>query len=194
MIKHTIRLFSNTPDNLHCVQACLQMIFLHFDMPVPTMRELDIFTGHVDGAYTQDTNVIMFLMNYGFLVTHIEPLDYVQFAERGPAYLREIFGPERYEDQCRHSDLVADQRSAKELMHFAPRLINRKPLVRDVIGALVDGYIPMISIGNHVVVVTGYLEDQIFVNDPGIPAAIYSVSRVELARMLYSAMLIKKRT
>lgn len=192
MIKHSIRLFSNTEDNRHCVQACLQMVFVHFKLPVPSIEELDIMTGHVDGGYTRDTNVIMFLMSTGFNVVHIEPLDYVRFADQGRVYLREIFSKERYEDQDKNGDIDADQRSASELLAFRPRLVVRKPLVRDIISALQSDSIPIVSTGSHVIVITGYDGDYIFVNDPGIPASSYKVSREEFAKKIYSVMIVKK--
>lgn len=192
MIKHSIQLFSNTEDNRHCVQACLQMVFSHFKLPVPTITELDKMTGHIDGGYTQDTNVIMFLVSTGFDITHIEPLDYVKFVDRGREYLKEIFSKEMFEDQDKNGDIDADQRSARELLGFKPRLVVRKPLVRDVISALKSDCIPMISTGGHVIVATGYDDDNVFVNDPGIPASSYKLTRERLSKMIYSAMLIKK--
>ena len=206
MTKRNIELFSNTPDNTHCVQACLKMVFSHLNTPQQklSVKQLDRPTHHISGRFTGDTCTILWLTSLGYKVIHYEPLDYVQFALRGEKYLRQIWKPDYFKLQKEMSDLDLERQNAKQLIDKKVELICGTPHIDYLTYQFGRGYACMISVnpytlddmagvGSHMVVLTGYDREFVYFNDPGPVASKKKVKRELFSKAIYSATLIKRK-
>lgn len=143
----TYKHYPNTQDGNHCVQACIQTVVDHFGMEVPTLRRLDIITGHKPGMYTWLTDALLWLSSKKFRILHIENLDYERFASEGASYLKEIYSKEVFELQERMSDLRREQRAAKLLTKYKEIQLIRSTMPVQIIKPMLDsGYACMASV------------------------------------------------
>lgn len=161
------KFYPNSKDGNHCVQACIQTLLDHFNVPVPTLYELDRITNHRPGRYTWMSATLLWLAEQGFKVMHVENIDYRQFAEHGSSYLADIYSNEVFELQDKMSDLKQEQIYASRLISTAGiELMNDRWSISKIKPFLERGYVALVSInpfvldgksdliGSHLVVVT----------------------------------------
>lgn len=178
-INHDIPFVSNDEDDMHCFQASLSMIIQYFrpDEDI-SFEKLDKKTDHLPGHGTWPLQGLQFLRSLGIDVSIITPFDYEKFVEQGVEYIRAMYGDEIAQWQDENNDLSADQEKIKKLLPTA-RIENRNPTYNDILSTL-EKYPVMCSIDSsitrgeleytgHFVVIRGYDDKGLFLNDPGLP-------------------------
>ena len=174
--------YSNTSDDTHCVQASLRMLLKYFEPEKDfTWEELETITAKVEGMSTWKSAMWIWLKEHDYDLHIIESFDARRFIAEGNAYLIDEFGEETATWQIKMSDIPQERRLYKELLEKVP-LDNREPLVKDIKTYIDNGYLVCASINSrklahqdgyvgHSVVVTGYDDTTITLNNPGLPAA-----------------------
>jgi hypothetical protein len=179
-VNYDIPFYANTPDDTHCVQAVFKMIAEHFRPDLThSFEEWDVISHKKQGGWTWPMSSLMWLKEQGFDVVNIEDFDYDRFSKEGLAYLATLWGQELADIQAEKTNVPAEQEIAKR---FAREIDTerRAPILKDVRSLLDDGYLVSLSVNlrilngqegyvGHLVVVRGYDESGVFLNDPGLP-------------------------
>ncbi len=109
--------FPNTPDNTHCFQAAIRGMAKYFwPKEEYSWNELDRITCKVSGLWTWPSAGLLWFKEKGAKVKIIEPFDYLNFIDKGGAYLTEEYGREVAEVQINNSDIKQEQILAKNLL------------------------------------------------------------------------------
>jgi hypothetical protein len=179
------KLFKNSADGMHCVQACLQMLLYSFGKPVLSLDELDNITHHEPEMMTWMSDALLWLTDQGFQVDNYENLDYRRFAEEGKEYLKTIWDKETFELQDRYSDLDREQMMAGKLIRAGALMVDTRLSLDEIRKKTDDGYFTMLSVnphalngclgyGSHLVVVKsiGHKKSMLFDPDMGKPYSI----------------------
>lgn len=200
-----IPFYSNSEDDLHCLQACLRMA-LKYWLPEQEFNfgKLDRLSGNKPNKWTWDSRSMLWLLNHGFHVQKITPFDYKLFAADGKNYLQRLWNPEVYKRQDEMSNLRNEQALAKRLKKDTKmRFIRRSPRTSDLSKLLNDGYVLIAHINprvldnlpgysNHSVVITGLEPKEVVFHDPGLPAEKYRhVARNKFDQALKELLAIK---
>lgn len=179
-INYPVPFVSNHEDDMHCYQASLSMIIQYFfPEKDPTFEDLDVETGHTPGNGTWPLQGLQYLRSLGIDVLLITPFSYEDFVKDGVEYIRKEYGDEVATWQDENNDLVSDARMIEELLPAA-KIENRNPNYEDIINYLQEHPV-MCSIDSsvtrgeeeytgHFVVIRGFDDKGLYINDPGLPA------------------------
>jgi len=163
---------------MHCVQACLKMLFHFYGRPVLSFKELDIITGHDPHSFTWMGKAFLWLVKNGFEVISVENFDYRIFAKQGIKYLKQVWSEETFKVQDQYSNLVAEQVMARKLINSEVQFINaRWPLAKIHSFRIKGDYFTLLSVnqfalyrkdgyGAHMVVLGEKKGDRFKVYDP----------------------------
>jgi hypothetical protein len=173
---------TNTPDDLHCVEACVAMILETVD-PAKTysLEDLARIAGKIKGGWTWPMRLIVWLADQGFEIISEVGFDYPAFAADGALYLERAFGNEVARTQVAHADIDAER---KAVPAFLERIKPRKtiPTLARLRELLEQGYFLMCNINSriihgqpgysgHAILIYRIEGNQIYAHDPGLPAA-----------------------
>jgi hypothetical protein len=107
--------FANQPDDNHCLQASMLMVFKSLGIPM-SWAKINKLTQY-DERYYSWTIVAATLISQAIPGTKfITPLDYKKFAKEGKKYLQSIWSEKWYESQKAHAspNFKREQQFAKE--------------------------------------------------------------------------------
>lgn len=173
---------SNTPDNLHCVQASFLIILKNF---IPNIEidwdDWQKMTGFEEGKGTWPTAGLIWFIKNKFDVRHIESFDFNKFALKGELYLSQVFSDAMFESVAKDTNFEMEQDRAQELSTYGV-CENRAPTAEDIKRYLGNGYLVRAHVNakalnrqsgyaGHSVVVFGYDDSSFMLHDPGLPAA-----------------------
>lgn len=179
MINYSIPFYPNTSDDTHCFQAGIKMIYEYFKPDdVRSFGEWDKISEKVENMWTWPMAALIW-MSTDFDIIVVETFDYERFANEGGHYLEEFFGKGVAKKQIEMSDISQEQIFAREF----PTKINlekRTPTIEDITRFLDQGYLVACAVNvrifsnregyaGHFVVVKGYADDNLILNDPGLP-------------------------
>ncbi len=179
-INYPVPFFSNTPDDTHCFQAAMKMVYEYFKPDEKlSFAEWDKISAKVEGLYTWQMAGLLWMAK-DFYVTDIETFDYKRFIEEGGSYLHELLGDEVAENQIKNSDIEQEKRYAREFLDRI-RIDRRAPAINDITVLLDKINLVVCNVNarvmnnkegyaGHFVVVKGYDEEHLIVHDPGLPA------------------------
>lgn len=180
MINYDVPFVSNIADDKHCYQASISMMIqYYFPDKKLSFQELDIETDHTPGHGTWPLKGLEFLRSMGIDVLLITPFSYEEFVKDGVEYIRREYGDEIAQWQDENNDLKADAKKIAELLPTA-KIEKRDPTYDDIISYLkhhpvlcsVDSSIMRgeDEYTGHFVVIRGFDEQGLILNDPGLPA------------------------
>lgn len=176
-MRYDVPLYNN-PDGTHCFQASLRSILKFFEPHKNfTFKQLDKITAKEKGLWTWPMAGELWLKESGYEVKKIERFDYARLAEIGGDYLVELFGPKVAHEQIIHSNMSVEINRARD---FAGKIdiSQRLPGIEDIRKYLGEGFLVWCVINSrklsgsagyvgHFVVVTGYDENGLYINDSG---------------------------
>lgn len=182
MTNYSVPFVSNTPDDMHCLQASYAMIRQYFDPATDfDWDEWSTATGFMPGKGTWSTAGLIWFKEQGYEVVHISTFDYQEFAVKGTEYLIESLGElvGKWE-----SEFIGDLELEKaRALYFAALgvWVKRAPDLNDIRSYLDDGYLIKCLVNmnalndkpgylGHAVVVKGYTPTELIIHDPGLPA------------------------
>lgn len=179
-VQNDIPFISNTPDDLHCLQAAYGMIRQYFEPDWRIDEEWSELTGFRPGKGSWGTSGLLWFHEHGYDVKHITSFDYPVFAEIGGPYLLESLGPEAGAFEVKFTDVDFELDKIRAMLQ-AGFWDDRTPTLQDIIDYLDRGYLLRCLINlnllnsksgyvGHAVVVSGYTEHGLIVQDPGLPA------------------------
>jgi hypothetical protein len=176
--------FVENPDSLHCTQAAFIMALKLLGNPTLSMSEAEHLTGFREGVETWPYGMICALAEFGFEVRHIDGLSAVDLTSDPVTTLeRSGLDKETLDYFLRITDFSQERQ-------FVTRALNtglvefetRAPTVNDILEALNDGWLPIISLDaavlnsrprngfeGHVVLALGLERGKLIVSDPGPP-------------------------
>lgn len=177
-----IPFYSNTKDDLHCVQASLKSALkFYFPKRNWSFLYLDRVTKHKKGKFTWNSAMLIFLARLGFEVIDIEDFDYRRFGEAGEKFLQHTWPKQVFALQKRYSDLRVEQQLAKKLVKTKGVNLGMRPAtLKDVKKFFSDGYLIFCSINpyvlkhqkgytSHMVLLTDVQKNRVVFHDPGLP-------------------------
>jgi len=177
---YEIPFYGNTPDNTHCFQAALKMIFKHFwpDRDY-SWEELEKITAKKEGLWTWPMAGLVWMSTQNVEIKNIEVFDYERFIQDGSKYLVDEFGQEVADIQIAHSDIEQEQRLSAEFLKRV-KVTKTIPTIEDIKKLLMNGYVLICPINSrqlnqkpgysgHTVVVKGFDDSSLTINDPGLP-------------------------
>lgn len=177
-VDNQIPFYTNTPDATHCRQASLKMVIEHFyPERVLTFDELDVITHKVPDEWTWQMAGLLWLQENGFEVIDIEGFDFERFIAEGGEYLKAEFGEEVALEQIAHSNIESEREISKRFLEKV-NFEKRSPGYEDVTRFLDNGYLLTADINQsallgeegyvgHTVVIKGYDDAHVILNDPG---------------------------
>lgn len=201
-----VPLFENSPEDVHCVQAVLQMILkYYFPGRLYTLEYLDKVTHHFPGGWTWDTAVFQFLLTLGFEIKVFSRFDFEAFAVGGVRYLEKMWDAETLRLQSINADLVFEQSLARDFWltpHPNFSYTKRCASKEDFEKMFSDGFLLAPSVNayaleneegfcSHYILITGLTKEQVIFNDVDPPAtknACVSWEQFEHARPAYSTL------
>ncbi len=173
---------TNTPDDLHCVEACVAMILETVD-PTKTysLEDLGRIAGKIKGGWTWPMRLMVWLADQGFEIISEVGFDYPAFATDGALYLERTFGNEVARTQVAHADIDAER---KAVPAFLERIQPQKmiPTMTRLRELLAQEYFLMCNVNSriihgqsgycgHAILIYRIEGDRVYVHDPGLPAA-----------------------
>jgi hypothetical protein len=177
-----IKFYPNTPDDLHCVEACFQMVLKYLfpdqDWSLEQLRKMVRHLPHKGAALS---GMMIELVKLGLHVVNIENLDYGKFAEDGEDYLKTIWDSQTLAGQKELIDIRHEQKLAKELTQSDKvELVTREAVFKDAENYFHKNNIVLVSINplvldgregywSHLVVITDINNDSVTFHDPGLP-------------------------
>lgn len=172
--------YSNTSDNIHCLQASLKMIYEYF-IPenIISFKKWDEITAHKSGFWTWTMSGLIWFQENGFEVVNIELFDYHKFSEYGERYLLDFFGEEVGKMQIKYSKINQEVQISKDFVKKL-KLEIRLPTLYEIRLLLRNGYIVLCSINSnildgcsgyvaHAIVIKGCTDSTLILHDPGLP-------------------------
>lgn len=179
-VNYKIPFYSNTPDNIHCVQASMKMVQEYFQPELKlSFDEWDKITCHKPGLWTWTMAGLMWFKKKGYEVIDIEYFDYKRFSEEGEKYILDFAGEEVGMTQIKYSDIPQEIEISKDFVkEVRPEV--RIPTLKDVRSFLKDGFLVICAVNahalykeagysGHVVVVKGCTDSSLILHDPGLP-------------------------
>lgn len=176
-----IPFYSNTEDNINCFEACIRIIFKHFEPTQDwTWAEIEAFTGKRDGYWTWPTLSLLRFHELGYDVVLFEDFDYAKFTQEPVSFLESKYGVEGASAQIKNSNLPYEVEVAKKYIQAIPNQ-PRVPNFSDIHKLLQQEYLVICMLNSkalkhetgyigHSVVVHGLDAEQIFFHDPGPPS------------------------
>ena len=160
------------------------MLLAYFGLPEKSLslKKLDKITNHKNGMFTWQGVSLLWLASIGFEVINFENIDYKMFAKNGSEYLKKIWPKETFDIQNKYSDLKKEQQIATKLLNNPHIQLKQKSLsIKEIKNYFDKGYFIMVSVNSlflankkgyssHMVVITGFDNTYVHINDPGLPA------------------------
>lgn len=175
-----VQFFENAADNNSCFQACLKMVLKYY-LPNENYSwlELDRVTAKKQGLWTWPMAGLVWMQENNFKVINIELFDYKEFIDNPERYLIDYYGEEVGHDQIKNSDIEQGVKFSKKLIEVV-EVENRSPNFNDIKKLINDGYLIIVNVNSsaldgyngytgHFVVVIGFDNFSIYLNDPGLP-------------------------
>lgn len=108
---------SNLEDNLHCLQACIKMVFDTLNI-TKSWVEIDKMVSYEPQLYSWSVAGAKALADYIGEVKMYSVLNYLNFATKGKAYLKEAWPQGYYDNQKKHAspDFKREQALAKSFL------------------------------------------------------------------------------
>ena len=192
----------NTDDKLHCTQASLMMSWKALTGKDLSMREAETATGFRAGVETWPYGMIAWLGEQGAEVIHIDAMDPVALAQDPRQELaRGGFDKSTIAYFYKISDFPSESRAIKRALRTGNvRFQVEIPDVGDIPNYLDAGWLIIASVNatvlgggdsqvfdGHVVVIHGYKDGHVTVQDPGPPPRQnYVIPLAQLKRALQS--------
>ena len=179
-MKVDVPFYSNTQDNTHCYQAALKMVLKYFKPNEEySWEQLDQITAKVKDLWTWPTASMIWLNEKGFELIDIEIFDWDKFSKQGESYLIDFYGEEVAKEQIKHGDIEQEKKLARNLVERI-KIQNRLPSIDDIKELLSKGYLIIALINSskinqkdgytgHFVVIKSFDENNLVINDPGLP-------------------------
>jgi len=177
-----MQFFAN-PDDTHCFQACLRMLFSKFAPSNDySWSQLDEISGKKSGKWTWPLRAIGELSEMGLVVEVIDDFDYPQFISRAESYLIERFGPEAGAEQINNSDIPYEVEVARKYSHLVSRI--GAPTIDELRAFVSRGMLPICCLNlpalygqpgylGHFILVVSVTDGTVILNDPGISTPEY---------------------
>jgi hypothetical protein len=156
------------------------MILGHF-LPQRTFSfdQLNILLGKHKNGGTWTAKGHSWLVGQGFEVEYWTLIDWPRFVAEGKSYLIEQFGQEVADSQTASGDIELEQARAAEALTKV-KTLRKEPQIDDIKRFLDNGYLLRCGVNlntlngeeghrAHSVVVTGYDEACVIIQDPGLP-------------------------
>lgn len=178
MVISGVPFYSNTPDSTHCFQAVLRMVIGYFEPNrALTWAQLDKITGKREGLWTSTGEGLSWLQDHSYTVNVVEAFDYRRFIDEGVEYMRDAFGDEVAKAQEEHSDIPYEQRIAKRFLQKV-EVTKRAPDFNEIETFITEGHLVICAVNSrkmndmpgyagHSVLVVGFDNDSVIINDPG---------------------------
>lgn len=180
-MKNSVTFIANTPDNLHCTPTCYMMIAKYFDpsFNIP-MDEWAVICGFEPGKGTWANGGLLWFVEHGYDVKHMEDFDDERFVNEGGEYLIALHGQETGEWMIKHTNIAAEIERIKKLREHSSIYSRAIPTINDMKHLLDEGYLLRIAVNwralhdkpgydGHSIVAYGYDNDYMYVHDPGLP-------------------------
>ncbi len=172
---------SNTSDNLHCVPACFMMIAKYFDAKFSvSMDEWARQCGFEPGKGTWANGGLLWFIEHGYDVVHMEDFDDKRFIRERGDYLISLHGKETGNWMIEHTNMVAEVARIQKIS-IRPEVYSRAiPTLNDMKRMLDNGYLLRIAVnwnslhdksGYDGLSIIGYDYDEkyMYIHDPGLP-------------------------
>lgn len=167
-------------EGSHCVQASVRMVLGYF-LPEKDFSWvfLDGVSAKQKGKATWEMALLLWLESEGFEVVRYTDFDYELFSRQGIRYIVQTYGNNIATWQEENSDITVERKRAIQFQHNI-KTINRPGTIDDIKNALQQGYLVIADVDGgslsnkksyygHAVVVKGYDNANIIINDPGPP-------------------------
>src|SRR5882724_8137736 len=114
---YTVPFVSNTPDDLHCLQAAYAMIRGYFEpeLEIP-WHEWAVLTGFVLGKGSWSMQGQLWFVEHGYEVHHLTSFDYRRMVAEGSSYLVEALGEEAGKFEAELTDMPREQVWAQRMI------------------------------------------------------------------------------
>ncbi len=173
---------SNSSDDLHCVQACVDMTLQHF-LPDQTFsgQELEERTGFTKGKATWEMAAILNYLQLGLEVKVITAVSYQRLADKWSEYLQETMGAKgaQWSMDYTGDEKLERQRAAKVAKIGIAE--ERIPTKKDIVEYISSGWLVTIILNSrklnnkdgyfgHSVLIYDVNKSGVIMHDPGLPA------------------------
>jgi Domain of unknown function (DUF1704) len=172
---------TNTPENLHCLQASYGMIRQYFEPAWQiNWEEWSHDTGYVEHKGSWSLAGLLWFNDHGYDVRHLSSFDYSEFARDGADYLLRTLGKTAGEWEIKYTDIPLEQSRSRQLLEtdIWQKIV---PTFEHITALLDDGYLIKCIVNQrtlnghsgflgHAVVVKGYTNTHLILHDPGLPA------------------------
>ncbi len=133
-IPKIVPFFENSPDGVHCLQACIKSILsFYFPERVFLDKEIDEKTGHVGGFSSWLPPAAAWLHDLGLDVRLFSPVEYERLCREGEGYMKvlkgDMFNIEKQRGEYDNMPFI--QASVKELLE--KNLIERTALSKHLL-------------------------------------------------------------
>ncbi len=181
MMKH-VPFVENTPDNLHCTPASFMMIAKYFDSSFDmTMAEWAKICGFEPGKGTWANGALLWFVEHGYDVVHIEDFDNERYIREPQAYMVELHGEKTAQWMMEHTNVKAETERIRAIMEHGDIFQYRTATLDDMKHFLDEGYLLRLAVNSkamrgepgyfgHSIVGYDYDEEHMFVHDPGLPS------------------------
>jgi hypothetical protein len=160
-------------------------------------KVFDELLKHKPGDYFWWPSMLVFLSSHKVKSIIIDPVNYREFAKVGKKYLEAYGTAESFNDMDKHSNLDFEaQCSEKMIQDGNIEFKNRPATFKDVEMYFKKDYFVIVTVnpniligknkdGLHSVLVTDIGKEQVYFNDPGLPAEKSSVTKEVFAKAMY---------
>lgn len=169
----------NTPDNLHCTQACLMMVMNDLGRPI-TLKEAERMTDFSPDLYTWVPRMMVELQKHAPGVEVWDDMDYQRFAAEGEEFFRAYVGNEAwFQMQKRFASpgFAKERAAARDMQHV--KQVLQKPSLDEFVTRAAD-HLAMVMVDSgtlsgkannhsHFILVYGYENGVFTAHDPGLP-------------------------
>jgi len=179
-VSKEIPFYSNTPENVRCVQACLRMILKHLLDREFSWQELDDLTQSGPDEVTSPAAALVGMTKLGLQATLVADFDHLRFSEEGIDYVRHTHGDEVANWQLANGNVEKSRALSRDLFSSSVLYEHRTPKLEYVNQLLEQGYGVFCGVNSriinnkegysgHSVVMLGLDDTTVKIHDPGLP-------------------------